>query len=96
MYRELATHPDWQRGTRTRLLASLAIAGLLVITFIVTTEFTVDEEPIDEINVTLLAPAETEVPEPPVEELEPLIVEDAVRELPVLTELVEPAEPGSD
>ncbi len=39
----------------------------------------------------MLAPAETEVPEPPVEELEPLIVEDAVRELPVLTELVEPA-----
>ncbi len=90
MYRELAAHPDWQRGTRTRLLASLAIAGFAIITFIVTTEFAADVEPIDEIAVTLLAPAEVEVPELPVEELEPLVVEETIRELPALTEFVEP------
>lgn len=93
MYSELATHPDWQRGTRKRLFASLAIAGFLVITFIITTDFAADDEPIDEIEVTLLAPREVVVPEPPVEELEPLLVEEAVRELPALVDMTEPAVP---
>ncbi len=93
MYRELATHPDWQRGTRTRLLASLGLAGLLIATFIFTSDFTADEEPVDEIEVTLTAPREIELPAPPVEELEPLIIEETLRELPALAEIVEPAAP---
>ncbi|MDJ0906268.1 MAG: hypothetical protein QNI96_09640 [Woeseiaceae bacterium] len=93
MYRELATHPDWQRGTRTRLIASLAIAGFAIVTFIITTEFTADDKPIDELEVTLVAPPEVEAPRPPVELLEPLIVEDTPRELPELAEIAESTVP---
>ena len=93
MYSELATHPDWQRGSRTRLIASLAIAGFAIVTFIITTEFTADEDPVDELEVTLLAPPEVVAPELPVEQIEPLIVEETVRELPELTEIVESTVP---
>jgi hypothetical protein len=89
--RELATHPDWQRGTRTRLLASLAIAGFLIITFILTTDFGADPEPIGEIQVTLRAPDIHETPQLPAEELEPLQVQEAVRELQPLADIARPS-----
>ena len=62
-------------------------------TFIIATEFAADVEPGEEIEVTLLAPPEIETPEPPAEQLEPLIVEETLRELPELTEIVESAVP---
>ncbi len=72
---------------------SLAIAGFTIMTFIIATEFAADVEPGEEIEVTLLAPPEIETPEPPAEQLEPLIVEETLRELPELTEIVESAVP---
>ena len=93
MFSELATRPNWQRGTRTRLLASLAIAALLITTFIVMTTFAPDEEPVAELEVTLTAPSVDEPPKPPPEELEPLVVEETPRELPALADLVEPVVP---
>ena len=94
MCRELAAHPDWQRGTRTRLIAAVAIAAAGLGAFIFKVNFTKDEAPLKELVVTLLTPrAPQPPPSPPAEEeLEPLRVEEAVRELPALSEFVEPAE----
>ena len=95
MYSELATRPNWQRGSRTRLIASLGIAALLIATFIITTKFAKDPEPVAGIEVTLTQPRVNEVTEPPLEELDPLLVEETVRELPALTNLVTPVAPDA-
>ena len=95
MYSELATRPNWQRGSRTRLIASLGIAALLIATFIITTKFAKDPEPAAGIEVTLTQPRVNEVTEPPLEELDTLLVEETVRELPALTDLVTPVAPDA-
>ena len=94
MYRELAARPEWQRGSRARLLASLAIATLLIVTLIVTIRFAADGESSPGIEIRLVAPAEQEPP-PPEGELEPLRVEATERQLPALAEMVAPAEPDA-
>ena len=91
MYRDLATHPDWQRGARKRLIASLAIAGSLIATFIITTKFASDEDATADFQLTLKPPEKEEPPRMPEQPLEPVLIEEAERQLPALADLVEPA-----
>lgn len=88
---ELATRPDWQRGSRPRLIAATALAAVLAGGFILLTEFKADEAPLEEIAVTLLAPRPPEALPAPEQALEPLVVEETLRELPSLAESAERA-----
>ncbi len=67
----------------------------MIVGFIALTEFSADERPLEEIAVTLLEPRAPEQPQPPEEEIEPLLVEEAIRELPALADIVQPALPDA-
>lgn len=95
MSRDPATRPEWQRGTRTRLIASIAVAAILLATVIVVTEIAHDEELIEGIEITLLERRTQEQPRQPEEPIEPLLVEETVRELPLRARTAEPAAPDA-